>query len=296
MNLRILKDTPPWGWPDRLRQGYGGPPKLHAKAEGTGKMLLDILRDDQASESDLLLATELAGDFTVINDALVDVLLSVLRSGDKSENVRWRAAIALGPVLEHADTEGFEDGDHLSITESTFHAIQESLHKLYLDADVPREVRRRILEASVRAPQDWHQGAVRAAFSSDDEAWRLTGVFCMRFVRGCDEQILEALDNKNPDIRYEAVLASGNWEVDAAWPYVADLVTSGHTEKPLLLAAIDAIASIRPHEAAEILDDLADSDDEDVVAAVHQAMAVAQAASDQDKDDDELNDDDEFLH
>lgn len=279
MNLRTLKDTPPWDWP-----------------EGTGKMLLNILRDDQASESDLLLATELAGDFTVINDALVDVLLSVLRSGDKSEKVRWRAAIALGPVLEHADTEGFEDGDHLSITESTFHAIQESLHKLYLDADVPREVRRRILEASVRAPQDWHQGAVRAAFSSDDEAWRLTGVFCMRFVRGCDEQILEALDNKNPDIRYEAVLAAGNWEVDAAWPYVADLVTSGQTEKPLLLAAIDAIASIRPHEAAEILDDLADSDDEDVVAAVHEAMAVAEAASDQDKDDDELNDDDEFLH
>ena len=167
MNLKTLKDTPPWDWP-----------------KGTGKILLYILRDNRPSESDLLLATELAGDFTVINDELVDALLSILRSGDRSEKVRGRAAISLGPVLERADTEGFEDADDLPITERTFHRIQESLRRLYMDANVPEEVRWRILEASVRAPQDWHQDAVRAAYSGDDEVWRLTAVFCMRFVRG----------------------------------------------------------------------------------------------------------------
>jgi hypothetical protein len=276
--LRTLKDTPPWDWPN-----------------GTGKTLLDILRDDRSSESHLLLATELAGDFTVINAELVDALLSILRSGDKPEEVRGRAAISLGPVLEHADTEGFEDTDDLPITERTFRRIQESLRRLYMDADVPKEVRRRVLEASVRAPQDWHQGAVRAAYGSDDEVWRLTAVFCMRFVRGFDEQILEALDSENPDIHYEAVLAAGNWEVDAAWPHVAALVTSGKTDKPLLLAAIDALASIRPPEARELLDDLAESADEDIVAAVHEAMAMAEGLSGQDEDD-ELDDDDESLH
>jgi len=278
MTLRTLKDTPPWDWP-----------------EGTGKTLLDILRDDRASESDLLLATELAGDFTVINDEMVDALLSILRSGGKSEKVRGRAAISLGPVLEHADTEGLEDADDFPIAERTFRRIQESLRRLYMDANVPKEVRRRILEASVRAPQDWHQDAVRAAYLSDDEVWRLTAVFCMRFVRGFDEQILEALDSKNPDIHYEAVLAAGNWEVDAAWPHVAVLVTSEDTEKPLLLAAIDAVAGIRPHEAADILADLADSDDEDIVGAVHEAMATAEGPSGEDADDD-FNDDDDSLH
>jgi hypothetical protein len=278
MDLRTLRDTPPWDWP-----------------EGARKTLLDILRDDRPRKSDLLLATELAGDFTVINDQLVDALLSLLRSGDKPEEVRGRAAISLGPVLEHADTEGFEDTDDLPITERTFHRIQESLRKLYMDASVPKEVRRRILEASVRAPQDWHQDAVRAAYGSDDEVWRLTAVFCMRFVRGFDEQILEALESANPDIHYEAILAAGNWEVAAAWPHVAALVTSEETEKPLLLAAIDAVASIRPHEALEILDHLAGSDDEDIVAAVHEAMAMAEGLSDQDEDD-ELDDDDESLH
>ena len=283
MNLRILKDTPPWDWP-----------------AGTGKMLLDILRDDRATESDLLLASELGGDFTIINDELADALIFVLQSGERSDEIRGRAAISLGPVIEYADTDGFEDADDCPIAEPTFHRIQESLHNLYMDAGIPKDVRRRILEASVRAPQDWHQDAVVAAFSSDDEAWRLTAVFCMRFVRGFDAQILEALDNANPDIHYEAVVAAGNWEVDAAWPHVAALVTSDQTQKPLLLAAIDAVATIRPREAAEILDGLADSGDEEIVTAVDEALAMANGFSDaddnDDDEDDDLNDDDELLH
>ncbi len=273
MSLRILKDTPPWDWP-----------------EGTGKMLLGVLRDARASDAELLLATELAGDLTVIDTELVDALVSILRSGDRSEEVRGSAAIALGPILEYADTEGFEEPDELPITERTFHGIQESLRALYLDAAVPEAVRRRILEASVRAPQDWHGSTIRAAWSSDDEAWRLTAVFGMRFVRGFEEQILEALDDESPDVRYEAIVAAGNWEVDAAWPHVAALVTSEETEKSLLLAAIDAVASIRPHQAAEILDDLAACDDEDIVAAVHEALAMAEALS---SEDDEFDEDDE---
>jgi len=107
-------------------------------------------------------------------------------------------------------------------------------------------------------------------------------VFCMRFVRGFDEQILEALASRNPDIHYEAVCAAGDWEVDAAWPHITALVTSGKTDKPLLLAAIEAVASIRPHEAAGILDGLTDSDDEDIVDAVFEATAMAGGLSDED--------------
>jgi len=265
MDVKALRDIPPWEWP-----------------EGAGKMFLDILRGGRATEADRLLAAELAGDFTVINDELVDVLLSILRSGDEPEKLRGQAAISLGPVLEYADMHGFEEADDIPIAERTFHRIQESLRKLYMDAGVPKDVRRQILEGSVRAPQDWHREAVRAAYESDDEAWRLTAVFCMRFVRGFDEQILEALDSTNPDIHYEAVRAAGAWGVDAAWPHIAALVTSGGTDKPLLLAAIEAVASIRPREAAEILDDLTDSDDEDIVEAVSEAMTMAEGLADED--------------
>jgi len=265
MDVKVLRDIPPWEWP-----------------EGAGKMFLDILREHQAAEGDRLAAAELAGDFTVINDELVDVLLSILRSGDEPEKLRGQAAISLGPVLEYADMHGFEEADDTPIAERTFHRIQESLRKLYMDAGVPKDVRRQILEGSVRAPQDWHREAVRAAYESDDEAWRLTAVFCMRFVRGFDEQILEALESRNSDIHYEAVRAAGAWAVNAAWPHIAALVTSGGTDKPLLLAAIEAVASIRPREAAEILDDLTDSDDEDIAEAVSEALTMAEGLADED--------------
>ena len=68
--------------------------------------------------------------------------------------------------------------------------------------------------------------------------------------------------------------------MDAAWQHVAALVTSKSTDKPLLLAAIDAVASIRPRVAAEILHDLTDSDDEDIVEAAHEATAMAEGSSD----------------
>ncbi|MGD0265293.1 MAG: hypothetical protein ABSD47_10160 [Candidatus Methylomirabilota bacterium] len=272
MDVKTLKDTPPWDWP-----------------EGAGRMVLDLLRDDQAPESDRLLAAELAGDFTVVNDELVDALLSILHSGAQSATLRGKAAISLGPVLEHADTQGFEDPDEVPLTERTFHTIQQSLRTLYTDAGVPKEVRRRILEASVRAPQGWHQDAVRAAYEIGDEAWRLTAVFCMRYVRGFDTQILEALDSQSADVHYEAVCAAGNWGVDAAWPHIAALVASKRTDKPLLLAAIDAVAGIRPQEAPEILGNLTDSDDEDLVEAVYEAMAMAEGLSDEeDEEDDEI--------
>lgn len=97
-----------------------------------------------------------------------------------------KTAISLVPVLDHVGTEGFDDPDDVPICEDTFCKIQESLRRLYLDAAVPKNMRRRIMEASVRAPQDWHQDAIRAAYSSDDEDWRLTAVFSMRWVRRFD--------------------------------------------------------------------------------------------------------------
>ena len=265
MDLTILKDTSPWDWP-----------------QGASQQFLDILRDDGATETDRLLAAEMAGEFTVINEALVGALLSILHNRDASETLRGTAAISLGPVLEHAETDGFEDLSDVPIREKTFRRIQESLHTLYTDAGVPKAVRRRIVETSVRAPQDWHEDAIRAAYSSNDQDWKLTAVFAMRWLRGFDDQIHEALDSENEEIHHLAVCAAGNWEMDSAWSHVTALVTSKNTDKALLLAAIDALASIRPQEAGMILVDLTDSDDEDIVGAAHEAMAMAEAQSGED--------------
>ena len=46
MDLQVLKDTPPWDWP-----------------EDTAEKLVGALREEQAAEPDRILAMEMAGDF-----------------------------------------------------------------------------------------------------------------------------------------------------------------------------------------------------------------------------------------
>jgi hypothetical protein len=142
MDLKTLYDTRPWNWP-----------------EGADKVILGVLRDDGADKSDRILAATLAGNSVIVNDELVDVLLSILGDAHASDDLCGRAAISLGPALEYAGTEWleeadtFEDPSAVPISEQTFRKVQETLHKLYLDAGLPKNVQRRILEAAVRAPQ-----------------------------------------------------------------------------------------------------------------------------------------------
>jgi hypothetical protein len=120
MELKTLFDTPPWDWP------------RHA-----GNILEQILIDNRTNESERLIAAELAGDFAVINDELANVLMTIIHSADEPEQLRARAVISLGPILEHADTDGFEDPDDVPITQRTFRNITDSLHKLYRDNAFP---------------------------------------------------------------------------------------------------------------------------------------------------------------
>ena len=272
MDLKTLIDTPPWDWP-----------------KDAGNMFQMILSDSRGQVSDRLIAAELAGSSTVINDDLAGVLMAIVGNVEEPEELRAKAAISLGPVLEEADTDGFEDLEDVPISEITFRNIQDRLHKLYLENSISKEVRRRILEASVRAPQNWHQKTIIAAYSSEDKDWILTAVFSMRWVRGFENQILESLKNPDPEIHLQAVSAAGSWELDAAWDHLVGLINDARTSKPLLLAAIDAASSIRPEEAGELLVDLAASDDEEIAEAANEAIAMSEPIPDE-EDEDETSD------
>jgi len=274
MDLETLRELPPWEWP-----------------ENAGELLLATLRDGAAAAEDRLLAAQLGGDLTVINDALATELLAIVGAGAEPERLRAKAAIALGPVLEQTDTDGFDDpvfeGDLPPITEGMFTAIQLRLRELYQDGGVPKLVRRRILEASVRAPENWHKGAIREAYAGDDEEWKLTAVFGMNYIKGFDKEILESLRSKNKDIHFHAVEAAGAWELDKAWEHVVDLVESPKTDKRLLIAAIGAVGAIRPNDAWEVLEHLEDSADEDIVEAVKDATIVREGYLDDEDEDEE---------
>ena len=265
MDIRLLAEVEPWDWP-----------------EDAGATLLGALTDEETKTDERLLAAELAGDVTVINDEIAAALLAIASRRDAPEELRCQAAIALGPSLEYEDTMDREIDDEDVLSEDVVRQIQSTLQLLYTDEDAPQDVRRRALEASIRSPQEWHRKAVLDAYNGDEEAWRLTAVFAMRWVRGFEAQILDALGSTNSEVQYEAVCAAGNWALEAAWPRVAGLLGSEDTEKDLLLAAIEAAAWIRPGEAPELLLELTESEDEDVVAAAEEAIAMAEASEEED--------------
>jgi hypothetical protein len=262
MDLKTLQDLPPWEWPDN-----------------SAALLQRCLVDKAASADERLLAVRLAGE-SVMSDALADALLVVIGDAAAAEELRADAAIALSPVLELADTDGFDDPDAVSISEPTFIAIGDMLRAVHEDATAPREVRRRALEAGVRAPRDWQPAAIRAALAQPDQAWQLTAVFCMRFVQGFEAEILAALASQHPQMRCEAVLAAGAWQLQDAFDHVAAILRSKTADKPLLLAAIEAAPSIRPNEAPELLARLLEAKDEDIALAAEEALAMAEAMDD----------------
>jgi hypothetical protein len=269
MDIKKLKDIPSWEWPDNA-----------------GEITLGILRNRDAEEYDRFLAAELAGDMTVIDDKLADALLSVAKNGNEPEELRTRAVISLGPVLEYTYDE-IDDPQDLAISTDMFKKIQTSLHKLYKDSSVPKEIRRRTLEASVRAPEDWHSEAVDEAYQDNDEEWKLTAVFCMGYIGGFEDKIIDALDSRNEDIYYEAIRAAGDWGLDEAWPEIESVLTGRESDKALLLAAIDASVCIRPEEAAQILSELTYDEDEDIAEAAQEAIAMSGVMIDDDFDDDD---------
>jgi hypothetical protein len=269
MDVQDLSEIPPWEWP-----------------AAAAETLLKVLRNREAPADERLRAAEMASSVTVMNEPIAEALLALLRDPDEREEIRGQAAISLGPALEDLDTDlGWEEPDELLLPERMLGTIQNALHRVYLDAGAPKFVRRRALEAAVRAPAEWHAGAVRAAYHSDDEEWRQTALFAMAYVPDFDAEILETLQGPEPALRYEAVRAAGQRGLKKAWRHVKRIVETERSDQALLVAAIEAVGGIRPSAAAEVLADLRDHEDEEIAEAVEEALSWTPAPWEEDDED-----------
>ncbi len=137
--IDLYESIPPWDWP-----------------KDADKVFQDVLEDSSADPSDRVKAAHLAGDLVVFNDTLAKVLMTIVARDDEAEKLRAMAAISFGAAFEHAYLYEFDDPDDLVLSEELFKEIKVSFYKLYCDDNVPKEVKRHILEAEVRAPRDWH--------------------------------------------------------------------------------------------------------------------------------------------
>src|SRR4051812_30626362 len=119
MDVDKLREMGPEDWPDN-----------------SGTWIKSLLRDRGAGVAKRLTAVELAGESSVWDDDLANALLAIVASREETDELRARAAIAFGPILEETEMEGFDEDNPFSepsITEETFKQIQETLHRVYAD-------------------------------------------------------------------------------------------------------------------------------------------------------------------
>ncbi len=285
MSINTLQNIPIWEWPETARDE-----------------ILGILRNRGAPAEERMLAIELAYEAVTDSNEGIAVLAGIVADGTESEEMRGKAALAIGPALETAHSEGRgEEG--ISVSESAYRKVQTTLKDIYDNESEPSELRRCAFEALVRAPEGWHQEAVREAYDNLEEGWHRSAVFAMRFVPGFDDQILESLESEDEEVLFNAICAAAERKVRDAWPYIEEFLGDEATDKELLLAAIDATPFLAPNAdaATGALDALLLNDDQDIVDAAMEAVASATAEDedddwedeDEDKGDDDDDDDDE---
>ncbi len=267
-----LAGIPPWDWPPTASVS-----------------ILAVLVDREAPSDDRELAAELAGNLVVMNDDLAGELLRILENPSEPDSLRGQAAISFGAALEEVGSMegGFFDGWEVpTVTAPVIERARAALRKAHQNLGNPKEVRRSALEASARAPEPWHADAVRTVYGDEDPEWRLTSVFCMRFVQGFEAEIVEALESADPMTLFQAVQAARDQGVLQAWPRIRELVRTAASGLPLIpehpglgrsivMAAMHAVAMIRPDKAEEMLSPFIDSNDEDLADAAMGALDVA---------------------
>ncbi|MCP4216457.1 MAG: hypothetical protein GY765_17535 [bacterium] len=255
MNLDTLENMESWEWP-----------------ENAGEPIIKALKDKSLPESERIRAASLGSDIVVMNDDMALLLLEILGDDKQPDELRAQTAVSLGPTLEYCDTMEFDDDDEEDspVTEPVYEKIREALQKIYNTDGLPKMVRRRIMEGSVRAPMEWHEKAIREVYALDDTEWKITALFAMGYLQGFDKEILAALESDNEDIYYEALTSAGRIEIKGAWPYVEKVLSNPDSEKWLLISAIEA-SHINPEAATNHLTRLALSEDEDIAEAVEEA-------------------------
>lgn len=256
--IEQLQQLPPWEWPDEA-------------SDWIRQALEDADVETRVDAAQLAPAD--------MNDELARRLLELVRT-DPEERAAAAAAIALGPALEECSVE-YDDGlaevmpgmeDEIVLSPPVYAQVRDALEAVYRDADRPVLVRRRALEAAVRAPLPWQIDATRAASQSEDLPWQQTAVFCMGFLRGFEASILEALQSDHPEVQREALLSAGRRELEQAGEQVLRVAADDRADPELRLAAIGALETLDPPGSEELLLELAEDDDDEIAEAAESAL------------------------
>ncbi|MCA9797488.1 MAG: HEAT repeat domain-containing protein [Candidatus Eremiobacteraeota bacterium] len=276
--IELLEQVESWQWPP-----------------ATGQVLVAIFKTDQNQDMRCRAALML-GDLAIFNEQIGQALLAAVRDADQPVDVRAAAAVALGPALEQTELVGFDDleFDPPPLPEELFEQIQETFHDLSLDPTQPALLRRRTLEASVRAPEAWHRESVEKAWKTNDSEWQITAVFCMGYLPGFEDKVLEALKSPYQMVVNEAVFTAAERGMPEVFERLATMARDGQLSDEQRFTAIGGLGAMATQESVAVLNELSTSTHEEIARAAKEALMDAQVVAELDGVEEEWPEEDDF--
>ncbi len=277
--LAYLKSCPVHIWPadvEKLLLRALSEPQSESESES-----------EQVERLDRQLAIELTRRLKFMDSEIVSALLDCIEDDAQPMSLRIAATGSLALALEHS---GIEDQRRSSAMLSRLAVlnVDEALQELYFDADVPAELRRAALEASVRVPADlpdalpdaWYNAEVERAYASEDVAWRKSAILCMGYMPHWAQTVREALHGDDEAIRISAIYAARQSMPEESWDTIVAIARDAQASLPLRVAAMANMPFIDPEGTLVLLDQLeedGDIADRDLRTAVSQARIAAEA-------------------
>lgn len=167
---------------------------------------------------------------------LIPLFLKLLNE-DPQSIVRAAAATALGIFVYLGELD--------EIKESTYKTLLNDLIRVHLSGDEAL-VRRRALEALGYATHPEVPDFIERAYQKNDEEWLQSALFAMG--RSYDPRwkhsVLRMMDHPDTLVRYEAVRAAGELELEDAREPIFDLLEEGTDDDDLYFAAIWSLTKI----------------------------------------------------
>jgi len=223
-----------------------------------------VYRHGLGDPDELVRARAVDGLWENEDQALIGPFLRLLR-GDPSAHVRAAAATALGRFVLAGELEELES--------PIATRILTELLTLYHAGGEATEVRRRAIESASYACIPEVTDALEIAYFDDDERMRVSAVFGMG--RSCDRRwrpiVLKELESTSAEMRYEAARASGELALRQAVPLLGRLIDDADLQ--IQEASIWALGQIGGPEAKRILDNAYENADEEMAAALDEALA-----------------------
>lgn len=196
---------------------------------------------------------------------LIPVFLKMLEE-DPVSTVRAAAASGLGGFVYLGELE--------EIKEQTYNHLLKCLMDTHLGTDEVL-VRRRALEALGFASQPDIQQFIQKAYDSNDEEWLQSALFAMG--RSCDQRwassVLQMIDHPDPTVRFEAIRAAGELEIQDARDLLFDILEEGTDDDELYYAVIWSLSKIGGEGVRSLIESSIDeTDDEEEIQILEEAL------------------------